>query len=197
MVVPPPLFWMDYNPTNQFDISTINHSEMGLMFTNLANYGAPPCTHWGTIWNPKWPTIRLIKSWRLGFWTPLQDSPMGMMRLASVVYLVQWTKCSFCEYMICIYIWSVYIFMYIYIHMYIYIYIHMYTHMYIYIYMYIYIHLHRCFTIVIGSLYPNFWRWLLITIVIPIWKITICTFKHGLQKTAHHLICIDMYTSRP
>ena len=32
-----PQLYMGYNPMNTTDISPINHSEMGLMFTNLAN----------------------------------------------------------------------------------------------------------------------------------------------------------------
>ena len=45
-VVPPSDVSWFINPMNTIDISTINHSEIGVMFTNLANYGAPPCTNY-------------------------------------------------------------------------------------------------------------------------------------------------------
>ena len=36
--------WMLAIHRNGIDISTINHSEIGVMFTNLANHGVPSCT---------------------------------------------------------------------------------------------------------------------------------------------------------
>ena len=58
---PPVISWF-INPMNTIVISTINHSEMGVMFTNLANYGAPPCSHcWCSFtWEPHMVICRRI-----------------------------------------------------------------------------------------------------------------------------------------
>ena len=52
-VVPPSYKWVII-PLTSSDISPTNHSEIGLICTNLANYGAPPCRRFpkdlGALW---------------------------------------------------------------------------------------------------------------------------------------------------
>ena len=48
----PPSYKLVYKPHENYSyLRTINHSEMGVICTNLANYGAPPCTvaPWGSF----------------------------------------------------------------------------------------------------------------------------------------------------